>query len=93
MDEDTLHKLYAIEKYIDDSIRIEVVNNKFNNLLTKVKILEYDMKRLNKEIQTTNRELIGLKRATMYRTKRGKNNEIYNTNRRKPRNKKIHDKR
>lgn len=96
-DEEALKKLKIIGKYVDIcNLRINALKARNNELTTQIKILEYGMKRLSKVFQRTNRELIALKRAPMYqkrKRKRGKNNEIYNTNRRKPRNKNIHDKR
>ena len=93
-DEEALKKLKNIGIYVDIcNLRINALKARNNELTTQIKILEYGTKRLSKAFQRTNRELIALKRAPMYqKRRRGRNNEIYYTNRRHPRNKNIHDK-
>ena len=71
MDAETLEKLNMIDRYVDIcNLRIDVLRDRNHELATSLKILDYEMKRLNKAFQRTNRELIGLKRATRYRRKR-----------------------
>lgn len=71
MDAETLEKLNMIDRYVDIcNLRIDVLRDRNHELATSLKILDYKMKRLNKAFQRTNRELIGLKRATRYRRKR-----------------------
>ena len=71
MDAETLEKLNMIDRYVDIcNLRIDVLRDRNHELATSLKILGYKMKRLNKAFQRTNRELIGLKRATRYRRKR-----------------------
>lgn len=71
MDEETQRKLKLLDLYVDIcNLRIDALKNRNNELSTSLKTLEYEMKRLNKAFQRTNRELIGLKRATMYRRRK-----------------------
>lgn len=71
MDKETLEKLNMIDRYVDIcNLRIDVLRTRNNELATSLKILDYEMKRLIKAFQRTNRELIALKRAKMYRRKR-----------------------
>ena len=75
MDEETQRKLKLLDVYVDIcNLRIDALKNKNNELATSLKILEYEMKRLNKAFQRTNRELISLKRATMYRRRKRRGN-------------------
>lgn len=70
-DEEALEKLKLISEYVDIcNLRIDVLKTRNNELTASLKILEYEMKRLSKAFQRTNRELIGLKRATMYRRRK-----------------------
>nr|DAW60226.1 MAG TPA: hypothetical protein [Caudoviricetes sp.] len=70
-DEEALEKLNLISEYVDIcNLRIDVLKTRNNELTASLKILDYEMKRLNKAFQRTNRELIALKRATMYRRRR-----------------------
>lgn len=70
-DEEALEKLKLISKYVDIcNLRIDVLKTRNNELTASLKILDYGMKRLNKAFKRTNRELIALKRATMYRRRR-----------------------
>ena len=70
-DEEALVKQKLIRKYVDIcNLRIDVLKTRNNELTASLKILDYEMKRLNKAFQRTNRELIALKRATMYRRRR-----------------------
>lgn len=70
-DEEALEKLKLISKYVDIcNLRIDALKTRNNELTASLKILDYEMKRLNKAFQRTNRELIALKRATMYRRRR-----------------------
>ena len=71
MNAETLEKLNMIDRYVDIcNLRIDILRDRNHELATSLKILDYEMKRLNKAFQRTNRELIGLKRATRYRRKR-----------------------
>ena len=75
MDEETQRKLKLLDVYVDIcNLRIDALKNKNNELATSLKILEYEMKRFNKAFQRTNRELIALKRATMYRRRKRRGN-------------------
>lgn len=75
MDEETQRKLKLLDVYVDIcNLRIDALKNKNNELATSLKILDYEMKRLNKAFQRTNRELIALKRATMYRRRKRRGN-------------------
>lgn len=70
-DDEALEKLDLIDKYVEIcNLRIDVLKTRNNELATSLKILDYEMKRLNKAFQRTNRELIALKKATMYRRRR-----------------------
>ena len=70
-DEEALEKLKLISEYVEIcNLRIDVLKTRNNELTASLKILEYEMKRLSKAFQRTNRELIGLKRATMYRRRK-----------------------
>lgn len=72
-DEEALEKLKLISKYVDIcNLRIDVLKTRNNELTASLNILDYEMKRLNKAFQRTNRELIALKRATMYRRRKKK---------------------
>lgn len=72
-DNEALERLDVIDKYVEIcNLRIDVLKTRNNELTASLKILEYEMKRLNKAFQRTNRELISLKRATMYRRRRRK---------------------
>lgn len=71
MDEETLEKLNMIDRYVDIcNLRIDVLRDRNHELATSLKILNYEMKRLNKAFQRTNRELIALKRAKMQRRRK-----------------------
>lgn len=66
MDAETIEKLNMIDRYVDIcNLRIDVLRDRNHELATSLKILDYEMKRLNKAFQRTNRELITLKRAEM----------------------------
>lgn len=70
-DKEALERLDVIDKYVEIcNLRIDVLKTRNNELSTSLKILEYEMRRLNKAFQRTNRELISLKRATMYRRRK-----------------------
>lgn len=70
-DEEALEKLKLISEYVDIcNLRIDVLKTRNNELTESLKILGYEMKRLNKAFQRTNRELIALKRAKMYRRRK-----------------------
>lgn len=70
-DKEALERLDVIDKYVEIcNLRIDVLKTRNNELTASLKILEYEMKRLNKAFQRTNRELISLKRATMYRRRK-----------------------
>lgn len=74
-DKETLERLDVIDKYVEIcNLRIDVLKTRNNELTANLKILEYEMKRLNKAFQRTNRELISLKRATMYRRRKRRGN-------------------
>lgn len=71
MDENTLDRLEALERDTRiDSLRLDGVRARYNEILAKVKMLEYEMKRLNQSTQATNRELARLKRVAIKRRKR-----------------------
>lgn len=71
MDAETLEKLNMIDRYVDIcNLRIGVLRDRNHELATSLKILDYEMKRLNKAFQSTNRELIALKRAKMQRRRK-----------------------
>ncbi len=74
-DKEALERLDVIDKYVEIcNLRIDVLKTRNNELTANLKILEYEMKRLNKAFQRTNRELIALKRATMYRRRKRRGN-------------------
>ena len=76
-DEEALEKLKLISEYVDIcNLRIDVLKTRNNELTASLKILDYEMKRLNKAFQRTNRELISLKRATMYRRRRKRRGNV-----------------
>lgn len=71
MDKDVLENLNMIDRYVDIcNLRIDVLKDRNYELARSLKMLDYEMKRLNKAFQRTNRELIALKRATMYRRRK-----------------------
>lgn len=71
MDENTLDRLETLERDTRiDSLRLDGVRARYNEILAKVKMLEYEMKRLNQSTQATNRELVRLKRVAIKRRKR-----------------------
>ena len=75
MDKDVLEKLNMIDRYVDIcNLRIDVLKDRNYELARSLKMLDYEMKRLNKAFQRTNRELIALKRATMYRRRKRRGN-------------------
>lgn len=74
-DKEALERLDVIDKYVEIcNLRIDVLKTRNNELTASLKILEYEMKRLNKAFQRTNRELISLKRTTMYRRRKRRGN-------------------
>ena len=74
-DEEALEKLKLISEYVDIcNLRIDVLKDRNYELARSLKMLDYEMKRLNKAFQRTNRELIALKRATMYRRRKRRGN-------------------
>lgn len=74
-DEEALKKLKLISEYVDIcNLRIDVLKDRNYELARSLKMLDYEMKRLNKAFQRTNRELIALKRATMYRRRKRRGN-------------------
>lgn len=74
-DKEALERLDVIDKYVEIcNLRIDVLKTRNNELTANLKILEYEMKRLNKAFQRTNRELIALKRATMYQRRKRRGN-------------------
>lgn len=74
-DKEALEKLKMIGIYVDIcNLRIDALKTRNNELTANLKILEYEMKRLNKAFQRTNRELISLKSATMYRRRKRRGN-------------------
>lgn len=76
-DKEALERLDVIDKYVEIcNLRIDVLKTRNNELTANLKILEYEMKRLNKAFQRTNRELISLKRATMYRRRRKRRGNV-----------------
>lgn len=71
MDENTLDRLEALERDTRvDSLRLDGVRARYNEILAKVKMLEYEMKRLNQSTQATRNELVRLKRVAIKRIKR-----------------------
>ena len=71
MDENTLDRLEALERDTRvDSLRLDGVRARYNEILAKVKMLEYEMKRLNQSTQATRNELVRLKRVAIKRRKR-----------------------
>lgn len=77
MDEETQRKLKLLDVYVDIcNLRIDALKNKNNELATSLKILDYEMNRLNKAFQRTNRELIALKRAKMQRRRRRRRGSV-----------------
>lgn len=71
MDENTLDRLEALERDTRvDSLRLDGVRARYNEILAKVKMLEYEMKRLNQSTQATRNELVRLKRVAIKQRKR-----------------------
>lgn len=71
MDENTLDRLEALERDTRiDSLRLDGVRSRYNEILAKVKMLEYEMKRLNQLTRATQRELVRLKQVAIKRRKR-----------------------
>lgn len=74
-DKEALERLDVIDKYVEIcNLRIDVLKDRNYELARSLKMLDYEMKRLNKAFQRTNRELIALKRATMYRRRKRRGN-------------------
>nr|DAM58390.1 MAG TPA: hypothetical protein [Caudoviricetes sp.] len=71
MDENTLDRLEALERDTRvDSLRLDGVRARYNEILAKVKMLEYEKKRLNQSTQATRNELVRLKRVAIKRRKK-----------------------
>ena len=76
-DKEALERLDVIDKYVEIcNLRIDVLKTRNNELATSLKILDYEMNRLNKAFQRTNRELIALKRAKMQRRRRRRRGSV-----------------